>query len=316
MSGGYTVCIGDSSVDIIGLTDQPVRLGDKNPTFRLSAHTGGAARNMAENLCRLGGRAKLLTCVGDDLYAQQILRDSTAAGIDCTAVRQVPDHPSSSCILLNGPSGDTCVAVGDLRICQYLTGDYLAQHRALLAEAEAVMMCMSLQPDALDYLFDEFPQVPKVVDVSATEHAALARRYLARIDTLKVNEFEAAALVGQDDPKHCPEQMLEALLQMGPTRVFLTMGPDGAMAGDRSGGRVRRPALPLKPVNTTGAGDCFTAATQYCRTQGYDLAQTVDFCQAAAAITMTCEACIAPDLTDQKVLRWVQRYQKGGTHSG
>jgi sugar/nucleoside kinase (ribokinase family) len=62
------------------------------------------------------------------------------------------------------------------------------------------------------------------------------------------------------------------------------MGTDGALAWD--GSRFHySPAFDIKPVDTTGAGDVFHAAFAYCVLQGYELPQSLEFCNAAAGLS-------------------------------
>ena len=64
---------------------------DSNPG-RISASAGGVTRNVCENLARLGADVRLITAVGDDLYADMIRRECVAAGIDVPHRAVPPPH--------------------------------------------------------------------------------------------------------------------------------------------------------------------------------------------------------------------------------
>lgn len=76
---------------------------------------------------------------------------------------------------------------------------------------------------------------------------------LAAVDVLVVNEREAHALTGRgrEDPR--------ALLDLAP-RAVLTLGAEGAWYGDRDGTAVHVPPVKVDVVDSTAAGDAFTAA--------------------------------------------------------
>ena len=74
------VCvIGGANVDIHGAAYQPLRLRDSNPG---SVHVspGGVARNVAENLSRLGLDCRLVTAVGKDPNGEMLLAHGREAG--------------------------------------------------------------------------------------------------------------------------------------------------------------------------------------------------------------------------------------------
>jgi sugar/nucleoside kinase (ribokinase family) len=88
---------------------------------------------------------------------------------------------------------------------------------------------------------------------SDDEPASRVRELIRQVDVFLPNAAEACWLTGADDAM----QALERLSELVPT-VVITMGGDGAVASSR--GVVRRVAgIPAEVVDTTGAGDAFTA---------------------------------------------------------
>jgi fructokinase len=61
-------------------------------------------------------------------------------------------------------------------------------------------------------------------------------------------------------PGMTPEQVVDDWLSRGPRLVAVTLGPEGVLAGTRSGLRARRPGIAVKVIDTVGAGDTFSAA--------------------------------------------------------
>ena len=71
----YIVGIGAANVDIHGRSINALNMRDSNPG-RMHVSCGGVTRNILENYARLGGKACLLTVVGNDIYGQKILSES------------------------------------------------------------------------------------------------------------------------------------------------------------------------------------------------------------------------------------------------
>ena len=81
----HLLVIGAASIDTKGRADQSIQTGTSTPgAIRISL--GGVARNIAENLARLGEEVILLSAVGDDDAGRQILAEATQCGIDVSQV--------------------------------------------------------------------------------------------------------------------------------------------------------------------------------------------------------------------------------------
>ncbi len=107
-----------------------------------------------------------------------------------------------------------------------------------------------------------------------------------RSTVLTPNEAEAAALLDLEPGAEEPEALAEALLARGPRAVVLKIGPRGAVVAEM--GRVERvPGFRVRAVDTTAAGDAFTAALAVEVVKGTDLAAAARVANAAGAIACT-----------------------------
>ena len=89
-------------------------------------------RNICDNLARLGADVKLVSAVGDDLFAQIICEQSAQAGIDVSHIYHTPGRSSSMYLAILDNSGDMHVALSDMHVLQNLPLDYLERKRELI----------------------------------------------------------------------------------------------------------------------------------------------------------------------------------------
>ena len=130
---------GTANMDITGSTTYAPTPGDSCPG-QVHCAAGGVARNVAENLARLGLDVRLLSALGDDLYGRSLLEHTRNAGVDMRWCRVWPGLPTSTYMSLHGADGDSVAAVSDMTILEHITPDHLSQHPDLL--------CGGLQPCA------------------------------------------------------------------------------------------------------------------------------------------------------------------------
>ena len=71
-SENHVLVIGASGLDVVSRLDGVLRPGTSNPA-NIRTSFGGVARNVAENLARLGQPVKLLTVIGRDRLGEEIL---------------------------------------------------------------------------------------------------------------------------------------------------------------------------------------------------------------------------------------------------
>ena len=163
----FVLVLGGANMDISGSTTQALVLSDSNPG-RIRCAPGGVARNVAENLARLGNTTRLLTAVGDDLYGRSLLDTTQKAGVDVRGSWVLADEATSTYLSLHGPDGDMAVAVNDMGILECITPERLAPHAPWLQRAAAQVVDCNVGAPALEWLFDSRGTTPAFVDATST----------------------------------------------------------------------------------------------------------------------------------------------------
>ncbi|HWS42495.1 MAG TPA: PfkB family carbohydrate kinase [Pseudoflavonifractor sp.] len=298
-SASYVAVIGGVNMDIGGQSSAPLVSADSNPG-KVRMSLGGVGRNIAHNMSLLGMDVRLLTAFGDDLYAQRIAASCGELGIDISDAIQVPGGATSTYLFIAGPDGDMALAVSDMDIYDHVTPAYLQSRRALLDNAQGVVLDTNIPAESIAWLCENV-RAPIFADPVSTAKAVKLKGVLGKLHTLKPNRIEAELLSGVaiTDEKSLREAAA-ALLDTGLRRVFLSLGGDGVYAADHSGA-VHLPCLPARMVNTTGAGDAFMAALAWAYLDGNDLERTALAGLAASAIAMEGPETINPDLSEEAI---------------
>lgn len=294
-TGTYVVVVGGVNIDIGGRSFAPVVARDSNPG-RVTTSLGGVGRNIAHNMSLLGVDVRMLTAIGDDMYAQRVGASCSELGIDISHALQVPGGATSTYLYLAGPDGDMELAVSDMEICKRVSPQYLAANLNLLNNAQVIVTDTNIPEESLEYLTRNCTP-PIFCDPVSTVKAEKLRSVLGNIHTLKPNRLEAELLSGveihtREDTERAAKQLLDAGLH----RVFISMGAEGVLAADRKG-MVRLPCCPAEMVNATGAGDAFMAGLVWAYLEGTDLEGSAKAGLAAAAIALEGKETINPRMS-------------------
>lgn len=293
------VCvIGGANVDIHGAAYQPLRLRDSNPG---SVHVspGGVARNVAENLSRLGVDCRLVTAVGRDPHGEMLLTHGREAGIDMRYVQELDSAPTSTYLAVLDRCGDMQVAVADMDIMDQLTAARLEPLHTAIADSSLLVIDANLPDDALGWLVNTFPDHDVFADTVSTAKAMRLKPYLGTLHTLKTNPVEVEALTGFDARTTADlDRMADWLHGQGVERLFMTRAEDGLFySTPEKRGHVTLEQQEGDVRSTTGAGDAFLAALAYAYLQGWPLDGTLQFAGAAAQVTVADRSPSSPVLS-------------------
>lgn len=303
--GRFVLVLGGANMDISGSTTQPLVLSDSNPG-RIRCAPGGVARNVAENLARLGNTTRLLTAVGDDLYGRSLLDASRQAGIDVSGSWVLAGETTSTYLSLHGPDGDMAVAVNDMGILECITPELLAPCAPWVRQASALVVDCNVGTQALDWLFTNQGTTPICVDAVSAFKCQRIRPWLAHVHLLKVNRLEAQALcqmdIQDDDDIERAAQCLHAL---GVEQVVLSLGERGVYWSACNAGHGWHRALPCSVVNATGAGDALMAGLVHAFVHHHDLCASIPFALGCAAMTLASEHANHPGLSAAAVAQYV-----------
>ena len=294
----FVVVVGGANMDICASSSALLRMGDSNPGT-VTTSPGGVARNIAENLARLGVECRLISAVGADHHGDLLLQQGCAAGIDMNAVLRVDDAPTSTYVSMLDDSGDMHVAVNDMSVIETLQPDRMRSHEKMLRHAQMIVLDTNLPQDTLAYLCNQPGDRPLFVDAVSAAKAPRILPFLSAVHTLKTGRIEAEAICGLRC--HTERQLEKAtrwFLDQGTKNIVITLGDNGVYYGDheKSG---------LEPVpkgqsdlkNANGAGDAFFAGLAYGWLEHWPFVDTMRFAMSAAGLTMAHQSTINPDLS-------------------
>ena len=287
VNSGYIVGIGAANVDINGRSIAPVNLHDSNPGH-MHISVGGVTRNVLENYSRLGGKAVLLSVVGDDIYGDKILKESREAGIDVSCVMTVEGCVSSTYMSILDSDGDLALSLSDMSIMKHLSVDYLQKNEDILKNAGLIVTDPSVGIEVIQYLLDNYDSV--CIDPVSVAYAKTVKDVIGRFMICKPNILECELLSDTEiKDRESLEKGAEVLIERGLKEVYVSLGKDGCLYLDREGNKMYSHLLPLdEVVNATGAGDAFMAMILYAKTNGMEKKKALEYaCAAGMAAVMS-----------------------------
>lgn len=292
--------IGASGLDVIGRIESALMPGTSNPAHIRTSH-GGAARNMAENLARLGQPVSLITAVGKDRAGLDILAHAQAAGLDVSGCVQVPELPTGFYMGVLNPQGGLEFAVDDMRVTSLITPAHLRSCQSLLDQAGVIVVDANLPEETLEFVVATAGRrgIPLCADPTSSILALKLVPHLPKLHLLISNAREAGVLTGHAfaaSDETAAKAAARHLVSLGVATVLITLAEFGVVyATAETSGHV--PAMHTPINDPTGAGDALAAAFIFALLNDIPLDDAIRLGVSAATLTLRSSGAVAPDLS-------------------
>jgi pseudouridine kinase len=278
----------------------PLAMGTSNPVT-LKESYGGVARNVAENLARLGLPVRLMTAVGDDAQGAALLQHARDLGMDTSVSLVTKEASTGTYTAMLDQDGEMVIAMADMAVLDSLTLNTLNDRRSLWASTRMRVVDMNLGKTVLSTLIKDSHQRDANLIVVAVSEPKMDHlpRSLEGVSTLILNEGELAVRAKRT-LRTRNDAMIASLdvQQQGAKNVIVTMGSEGVLCCAASGKPKHLKAPRCRILDVTGAGDAFSAGVVANLTQQPDdLIQACRFGQRLAVLTLGCRSSVAPTLT-------------------
>lgn len=296
------VCIGGANVDRKLYSLDAIQAGTSNPAVS-SLSVGGVARNIAENLGRLGKKTSLITVCGNDLDYQTICRQSEPF-IDLSGITISDDVATGSYTAILGSDGDLFVALADMGAYDALTPDKLKGQEKLLHEAFFIVADLNCPKETLTYLLkfaNHFSKPIAFIPVSSPKMKHLPDD-LTGLTWLITNCDESETHLKMEiSSQQDWEKSVQEWLKRGVENIVVTHGKEGVLASDGKN-IYRQPTVqPEKIDDVTGAGDAFCAALLEAWLSGEALATALKYATANAVKTIASSETVRSELSKEQL---------------
>jgi ribokinase len=269
MTGPRVVVVGSANLDLVALTPVLPRPGETVLGTEFAQVAGGKGANQAIAAARAGARCTFLGAIGSDSFGVTLKARIDAAAVDTSLLRVVYGTSGVAVIMVDA-TGENVITVipGANSAFVGLTDP----ERAAVAEADVLVAQLEIPLATVAEAAATARSAGTRVVLNAAPARELSRELLAAVDLLVVNQVEAAAVAPN------PQALLDLV-----SHVVVTIGADGARYYARDLDPVHVPAFAVRTVDSTAAGDAFTAALAVGWAEGREVVDAVRWACAAGA---------------------------------
>lgn len=276
--------IGSLNVDYVVRVDHIPVAGETVLGKNFSMVPGGKGANQAYALGRMGADVAMLGAVGRDARGEMELTSLAGAGVQVDHIRRT-DTPTGMALIPVNAEGDNAIVV--IQGANHdVTPEYIDEQVGMLREADIVMLQLEIPLETVVHAAKLAKRLGKTVILDpAPMPESLPDALLRCVDYLKPNEIELAILTGAPDASGDVSEICSKVLACGVGCVLASLGSRGALVA-LPGVTRHFPGERVSVVDTTAAGDSFTAAVAYALSRGREILDAVRFANRVAAVVV------------------------------
>lgn len=296
--------IGAAGLDMVGRVKSDLRLHTSIPA-QIRTSFGGAARNVAENLLRLGTSVTLMTVVGNDESGDRLVAAISEVGANVDAVLRSTQYPTGTYLAVVDRDGKLEYGLDDMRLMAELTPKYIHAQEELFEHTSMLFIDANLSKETLRTVISIARRVklPVCADPTSETLASKLIPYLPRLRLVVPNRGEASILCNRTSSPTTRSEAVDAakcMVSQGVEIAIVTMSELGVCyATSETSGYV--PPVRTNIVDPTGAGDALTAAVLFGLLNHMPIDDAVQLGVAAESLTLNYRGAVVPDLSLEKL---------------
>ena len=309
---GKILVVGSLNVDMVMNVDHIPAEGVTILCEGMTLVPGGKGSNQACAAGRLGTDVAMLGAIGDDDYGALQLKSLSEAGVEVGGLLKKEGQNTGTAFITVNKSGNNSIVVVPGANSAFRPEDIEA-NRELIEQCEIMILQLEIPLDTVCYAAKLAKSLGKTVILDPApvpEH--FPEELYEYVDIVKPNETELGMLTGITEAQKHLTEAAQVLKARGVKNVLVTLGGDGVYINPESGEEIRIPACKVKAVDTTAAGDSFTAALAAMLLNGESLEAAAEFANRVSAIVVTRKGAQSSIPTIDEVVNYSKELERVG----
>ena len=280
------VIVGSINTDMIVKVPRIPKPGETILGGKFSTAAGGKGANQAVAAARVGGDVTFIARVGNDMFGKQALEDFESNNINAKYIKTDNAEPSGVALIFVDEKGENSIAVASGANARLSHRD-VTEAEEVIKSADILLMQLETPMESVKRAAKIAKEAGVKVILNPAPACPLDNTLLSTLYVITPNESEAELLTDisvTDFPS--AEKAAFILLDRGVEVAIITMGIKGALIKTRELTKIV-PGFKVNAVDSTAAGDVFNGSLVVAMAEGKTLEETVQFANAAAALSVT-----------------------------
>ena len=280
------VIIGSLNYDIILKQKRLPKIGETFVADSITMCGGGKGANQAVQLSKLGGKAFMAGCVGNDKFGEELLSNLQKHNVNTDNVKLSEKNNTGMGIVNVFDDGKLIATI--TRGANYdITNSDIDKIKDEIINAKIIILQMEIPIEVIEYVINLASKHDVYIILNAAPACDIREDVLSKVNCLVVNETEASFYLNKEinDVKSSIENC-EELYGKIKDLLIITLGENGSLLYDGKE-KLHIKARKAEVTETTGAGDSFIGAFAYKLLNDSSYKEAAEFASLVSSITVT-----------------------------
>lgn len=281
------IVVGSLNMDLIVRTPRIPAPGETILGKSFTTAAGGKGGNQAVAAAKLGAPVKIIGRIGKDDFGKQLRSSLNVVGVDTRYLVEDAETATGVALISVDDAGQNSIIVAPGANGRVTRQDVDAARDAI-REARVVVAQLEIPLETVAYAMRVAHDAGALTILNPAPAQTLPRQLFQDVDVLIPNETEASQLTNIPVTDFASAaQAAVVLREMGARRIIITLGSQGALWIQENGNSLEILPFPVKPVDSTAAGDAFVGALAAALAREQDWESSMILASAAGALTTT-----------------------------
>ncbi|HOA18071.1 MAG TPA: PfkB family carbohydrate kinase [Fervidobacterium sp.] len=268
-------CIGKLNIDMFYPVSK-IEINENHVSKDIDISIGGKGTNVSVALSKLGVESHMIASIGKDEFGNFASNKLLQFGVVPHLIYSTEEKRGTGITFIVVDKDGNNTMFNYLGANALLSKALLSKYEDVILSSDIVFLQAGLDESILAYLVD----MGAKIFLEYTER--INEKLIAGVEYASLNEHELLYVSGKENVQRAGE----CLLNRGIRQIFVKLGSKGSMYISRNA-QVYKEPLKIKPIDTTGAGDSFTAGCIYGLLNDFSVDEILHFANTCGAFTCT-----------------------------
>ncbi|MGN7312542.1 ribokinase [Alkalicoccobacillus gibsonii] len=275
------VVIGSINMDMVTRATRFPKKGETISGVSFDQLPGGKGANQAVACARLGAAVSMVGAVGNDPTGKVLLKQLQDEKINTDWIQVIENETTGMAQITVAEEDNQIIIVPGANFA--ITKSQIDEAKAVIQAADLIILQLEIPLEIVEYTAEVAAGFGVKVILNPAPAQPLSDALLSNVHYLTPNETELMYLTKQTSVK----EGMDSLLKEGVQGVIVTLGSKGVQYIEKEDAISRAVKGRLvEVVDTTGAGDTFNGALAHKLAGGANVADAIEFANAAAGLSI------------------------------
>ena len=276
--------IGSLNMDLVVNVDKMPKPGQTIIGSNFKEVPGGKGANQAVAMARLNGNVSMIGKVGEDGFGQTLINALKNDKVDTTYIKTTKGATGVALITVDNNAQNSIVVSPGANF--EVKEEDIDNNIEAIKNSDIVVLQLETPLNTIKYSLKKSKELNKYTILNPAPALKLDDEIIKNVDLLTPNETELEIISGVSiETEEDIQKAAQIMIEKGVKELIVTLGSKGSLYINKEKSIFKK-AYKVEAVDTTAAGDSYTAALAVALSKDKNIEEAMDFASKVGALSV------------------------------